>query len=232
MFGMPENSSFDLRFQLLGIPVRVTPWFWIFAVLLHGGNVEPISDLLIWVICVFLSIMIHELGHGLMARAFGCWPTIALHGGFGACYTQPERQSFWQRLAVILAGPGAGFLTFGLILGADASLTTDLSPLGERFLSYMTTINLVWSVFNLFPIIPLDGGQFMGTVLGRLAPRNGMRWSHVVSLVLAGLMACYMFSRGNLWMTFLFGLFAFMNYQALQALYQYARSGDDPDRWR
>lgn len=231
MFGTPGSSDFDLRFQLLGIPVRVTPWFWLFAALLRLDS-PSISDILIWVVCVFISILIHEFGHGLTARAFGCWPTVVLHGGYGLCYSQPERQSFWQRLAVVAAGPAAGLLTFGLLFGAMSNLRPDLSPIGETFVGDLLNINLVWSVINLFPIIPLDGGQLMGIILGRVSPRHGMRWAHVVSLVGAGGLACLAFVYNEIWMTLVFGMLAVINYQALQALYQYARSGDDFEGWR
>ena len=231
MFGTPGSSDFDLRFQILSVPVRVTPWFWLFAFLLHLDS-PSISDILIWVVCVFVSILIHEFGHAMMAKAFGCWPTVVLHGGYGLCDSQAERQSFWQRLAVLAAGPGAGLLTYGLISGAVYGLRPNLSPIGEAFVFYLIIINKVWSIINLFPIIPLDGGQMMGLVLGRLSPRHGIRWAHVISLVGAGGLACLAFFFNEIWMTLVFGLMAVTNYQALQALYTYARSGDDSDGWR
>src|SRR6185312_7868300 len=62
----------------------------------------------------FLSILVHEFGHGLMARAFGDQPSILLYGMGGLCYTAAGRQTPGQRLAVLASGPGAGFLLFGL----------------------------------------------------------------------------------------------------------------------
>lgn len=231
MFGMPATGEYDLRFQLLGIPVRVTPWFWIFAVLLHGA-IEPIHDVVVWVVCVFLSILIHELGHALMARAFGCWPAIALHGGYGICDSQAERQTPWQRLAVLIAGPGAGLLAFGLLFGMMQGLRPSLAPTGTLFVNYLLTINLVWSLFNLLPIIPLDGGQIAAVVLTMFSRRSGARWAHVISLLGAGLLAILAFVWSNYWMALVLGYFAVINYQALQMLYEYSRSGDDSERWR
>ena len=63
---------------------------------------------LLWVLCVFVSILVHEYGHALMSRAFGFTPSIVLWGMGGLCYSQGERQSPRERLAVVLAGPGRG----------------------------------------------------------------------------------------------------------------------------
>ena len=71
----------------------------------------------VWVACVFVSILVHEYGHGLMAKVFDCSPSIVLWGMGGLCYSQAERQTPGQRLAVVLSGPGAGF---GLYLRGDA----------------------------------------------------------------------------------------------------------------
>jgi membrane-associated protease RseP (regulator of RpoE activity) len=65
---------------------------------------------------VFVSILVHEYGHALVARAFDGSPSIVLWGLGGLCYSQGERQTPAQRLAVVLAGPGAGFLLCALVI--------------------------------------------------------------------------------------------------------------------
>src|SRR5262249_36763364 len=116
MLGVSE-TPYDLRFHFLGIPVRVHPLFWLVAAMLgwqpHQSNFPSI---LIWIACVFLSILIHEYGHGSVARAFGCSPSIVLWGGGGLCYSQADRQTPRQRLAVVLSGPGAGFVLCGIVM--------------------------------------------------------------------------------------------------------------------
>jgi Zn-dependent protease len=125
MFGASE-TPYDLRFQLLGIPVRIHPFFWLVAAML-GWRSENIPLVLIWVGCVFLSILIHEYGHGLTARAYGASPTILLHAFGGLCIYQADRQSPRQRLAVLLWGPGAGFV-FCLVVMMVFSATFGLTP--------------------------------------------------------------------------------------------------------
>src|SRR5579875_2541086 len=124
MLGASE-TPYDLRFRALGIPVRVHPFFWLVAAMLGWQN-ENIPVVLIWVGCVFVSILVHEYGHGLMARAFGASPSIVLHGFGGLCIYQPDRQTPRQRLAVLLCGPGAGFvlcLAVMLVFSAAFGLT-------------------------------------------------------------------------------------------------------------
>ena len=69
MLGMPATTQFDLNFRLLGIPVRINPFFWVLAALL-GWESHDRFGVLVWIACVFVSILVHEFGHGLTSRAF------------------------------------------------------------------------------------------------------------------------------------------------------------------
>ncbi|HMB04463.1 MAG TPA: site-2 protease family protein [Isosphaeraceae bacterium] len=239
MLGMPEPTPYDLRFRFLGIPVRVHPSFWLVAALL--GSVDdrgfnPQSTLL-WVACVFVSILVHEYGHGLMSRIFRCSPAIALYGMGGVCYSEAERQSPWQRLAVLISGPGAGFLLLFLIIGGWYVLgRSELNLLGKQILGEMFRINLYWSLLNLFPIWPLDGGQIAGVVLSMINRRKGTGWAHVVSLLTAGILALLAFQQENFFfLGIFFAYFAVINFQVLQSLHHAAKYGsveDDADWWR
>jgi len=116
MLGASE-TPYDLRFSLLGIPVRVHPLFWLVAVVLgFGRNDRNLALVVVWVACVFVSILVHEYGHALMARAFGSSPSIVLWGMGGLCYSQAERQTLLQRLAVVLSGPAAGLGLYVLVM--------------------------------------------------------------------------------------------------------------------
>lgn len=237
LIGVPENTAYDLRFRLLGIPVRVHPFFWIVTLMLGAnGAQDNVSHILIWVGCVFVSILIHEFGHALMAWVFGAYPSVVLYGMGGLCYYDDiDRQGPWQRIAVLFCGPGAGFLFLGLILGTYLALgQPTVSPMGAEILDRLVFINLWWGILNLFPIWPMDGGQITVTVLSMINRRNGRRWGHVVSLLCAGAFAIWMVSLRSFWMAFLFGYFAFSNYQVLEAMHYTRSHFDDNDggRWR
>lgn len=262
MFSDVAETPYDVRFQLLGVPVRVHPWFWVISALLGmNGAREGLGVVLMWVGCVFVSILVHEFGHALMGRRFGSNPSILLNSFGGLCYTGGERTPS-QRLAVLLAGPGAGVLLYiataaaysllygvglrehvaaGLmILGLQpnpADLFAGLSKMsdGPALILYvmMVQINLYWSMINLLPIWPLDGGQVAQVLLSQVNRRDGVRWSHGISFITAGLLAIFIGIRSqSMFMTLFMGYFAFVNYQALQSLHQSQRYGDSDEWWR
>jgi membrane-associated protease RseP (regulator of RpoE activity) len=236
MLGMPEPTPYDLRFRFLGIPVRVHPLFWLAtAVLGLGGGDEQLGPILIWVGCVFVSILVHEYGHGLVARLFRYRPSIVLYGMGGLCAYEIERQAPWQRLAVLVAGPGAGLLLGAIALGVDF-LVRPQGSIGIRVVWYLETINLFWSLVNLLPIWPLDGGQITGVVLTKFNRYKGLNWTHVISLITAALLAMFVFIYvKDMFLGFFFALFALINYQILQAHQHTARYGaldDEADWWK
>ena len=79
MLREPGPTQGDLHFKLLGMPIRIHPLFWLIAVIL-GANSGGATEVLIWVAAVLVSILIHELGHALVIRAFGFHPWIVLYG--------------------------------------------------------------------------------------------------------------------------------------------------------
>jgi membrane-associated protease RseP (regulator of RpoE activity) len=239
MLGLPAESNYDLRFRLLGIPVRVHWFFWIVAALLGPQSDAGLGSLLTWVGCVFLSIVVHEMGHGLTSKLFGYRPHIVLYGMGGACYSEGERQTPGQRLAVIAMGPGAGFLLAGACFAIAWALvrsSTQVSDSVLQVLLILVGINVQWSILNLLPVWPLDGGQITGVLLGLLNRRHGARWGHVLSMLVAGVLAFLSYQMlGNVFLALFFGMFALMNFQILQALHQQSRyTGveDDADWWR
>src|SRR5260370_39885036 len=117
MFGTVAPTPYDLRFSLFGIPVRVHPFFWLVSLIMGWPLHEP-KLILIWVACVFVSILVHELGHALTAKYFGWPPHIGLYsfGGY-ASYQPTWGHSTARTILVLIAGPGAGFVLFGLVVG-------------------------------------------------------------------------------------------------------------------
>ena len=108
------RTRFDLNFRVGDIPVRVHPFFWLSTVLLGLDpklpGIDKLTYLLVWAAVLFVSILVHELGHVLMGRTFGARGHILLTGFCGLAIGSSELPERWQRNAVFLAGPGAGFL--------------------------------------------------------------------------------------------------------------------------
>jgi Zn-dependent protease len=248
----PSETPYDLRWRMFGIDVRVHPMFWLLSAVLGwswvdspGGRVEY---LLLWIACVFVSILLHELGHVLVGRLFGAYGHIVLYGFGGLAIGSSALNKRWQRIAVYLAGPGIQLALYGLLLLAEPHLF-DLvdNPTWNKWtfltLYMLMEINLFWPILNLLPIYPLDGGQTSREVCQAISPRHGTRVSLQISIAFAAVLAlhalaCKLYHQGipyvppmGLYAALLFGMLAASSYQMLQAYNEQDRHWDygDPD---
>lgn len=203
-----------LRFQIFGFPVSVHWMFWLITALLGGADraSSPVALklLVIWVAAVFVSVLWHELGHALMMRRFGeRRAEIHLYGGGGLAIGSGFRTRH-EQILISAAGPAAG-LALGLVVWLVSRAFPPMSIYADRALSYLLIINVFWSLVNLLPIIPLDGGRITEAALagkGRLALR--------ISLVCAVAVALYAFTRmGSLFMALMFVVMAMDNWRTL-----------------
>lgn len=234
LLGEPPRTPYDLNFSLLGIPVRVDPWFWLVTLML-GYNSGDAASVLTWVISVFLSILVHELGHAAVMRAYGFQPWITLYGMGGLAsydhgYSRSKGSNTLGQVLISLAGPGAGFLlaavlVLGLFLAGHEILLTWFGPrvglsnvrLGN-LVNNILFISVLWGMINLLPIYPLDGGQIAREVLLRLSPTDGIRQSLLLSTFAAGMMAAVGFLLWqSMFVGLMFGYFAYTSYATLQA---------------
>lgn len=149
----PPPSQGDLHFRLFDIPVRVHPFFWLTPVLLAVGRDTTPGELLIWVSVVFVSILVHELGHAFTQRHFGGRPWITLHGigGLASCDDCDDRPS--SQILIALAGPAAGFLFAAVILaglaiaGAYFGWTRDFAGWTESEFDGVGKLSMLGGVF-------------------------------------------------------------------------------------
>jgi stage IV sporulation protein FB len=128
LLGEPPSSQADLSFRLFGFPIRVTPWFWLAALLLgwNSSNDGNPQILLSWLIAVFVSILIHELGHAVAFRYFGIPAHVVLYhfGGLAipdSAYAGPSGRRSLGRYGHILisaAGPLAQLAVAGGVIVA------------------------------------------------------------------------------------------------------------------
>jgi Zn-dependent protease len=219
MFGTVSPTPYDLRFSLFGIPVRVHPFFWIVS-LVMGWNPHYPKLMLIWVVCVFISILVHEFGHALTAQYFGWPPHIVLYSFGGYASFEPTwGYSTARSILVLIAGPGAGFVLYGLVVGVEMLLVRQgvhLSDLALDAFSNMEWINLWWGLVNLLPVYPLDGGQISRAALSHWQPYKGVDISLKLSLVTAIGVALMAYRMHHTYPAILFGVLAFENLQAMQ----------------
>lgn len=224
MFGQLGLTEFDLRFNCFGIPVRVTPWFWLVGLFTarHWIEQSMLDYAFIWVMCLFVSILIHEMGHALAANFFGWPPEVYLYHFGGLAVFQPYHgYTTWRSVFVSFAGPLAGFLFFGLatsvFVGREFFSDEPPSEYWLTIFADITLINLFWGFVNLVPVLPLDGGQISRALFDRFRPRDGIDWTLRVGIVSSLLTAMFFVKISGLsFPTVLFGILFIQNLQMYQ----------------
>lgn len=127
----PNHTAYDLHFRLFGVPVRVHPLFWLVS-FIFGFNANDPTSVLIWMIAVFISILIHEMGHALVIRWYGWAPSVVLYSLGGLAIHNPYlndyssagkfRRNRYTQILISLAGPMAGF-AFAAFVAFSSGIT-------------------------------------------------------------------------------------------------------------
>jgi Zn-dependent protease len=202
--------------KIFGIPVRIRLFFFAVMVLL-GFELRDRPELLVaWVASAFVSVLIHELGHALTVRGFGGTPSIELYGMGGLTRWSIEPPlSPLRQIIVSLAGPFAGLAVGVIVVTAFFALRLP-DGLAQSTLKYLMWVNIGWSVLNLIPILPLDGGNVVRSLEELITGRPDAKFTRVISLVLAvGVVCIGLFVIRDTWIAFLGVFFALNNVMAL-----------------
>jgi Zn-dependent protease len=176
---MMKNSKIQL-FRVYGIPIDLDPsWFLVFALISWALAISYFPDefrnwtkLQYWSVAIvtsllfFLCVLLHELGHSLVAVKFKLSVkniTMFIFGGVSEITSEPANA--WTEFAISLAGPLTSFL-LAVIFYALEFLSKSITPIYAMF-KYLALINGILAIFNLIPGFPLDGGRvFRAAVWG------------------------------------------------------------------
>lgn len=144
----------------------------------------------------------------------------------------------WQQIAISAAGPGAQMLLALVVwaIATAAQLDLGMTRFLERFIDlplpegrqtdsavlYVITdvlvrLSVFWAFLNLLPILPLDGGNILRELLRLFRVNDAWRAAAMVSMVVAGGLAYYLFQSGQQGMGLLCLMFAASNFQLYQA---------------
>ncbi len=191
------------------VPIAIHPFFWIFAALIGWLNSGTIIGSLIWVGIIFVSVLIHEYGHAFTALCFKQKARIQLIALGGVTSFDGPKLKFWQQFLITFNGP-----LFGFFLFLFASLLLQFSwplPLA-KVLKATQIANLFWTVVNLLPVLPLDGGQLLRILLEANFGIKGFKASLLIGSLVAAFISFYFFMLQAFLIGAFFFLFAFQSF--------------------
>jgi stage IV sporulation protein FB len=257
----PEPSPYDLSFTLLGIHVRVSFTFWIGTFLFGFQLVQGVDQslenspgfvplLILWAICVLISIWIHEMGHALAFRRYGIESHIVLYHFGGLAIPTGSRSRYgmgttvrpWQQFVISGAGPGIQMLSgLALVLGlwglgyfveGWGALPFFIESRINNSDSEILPLDALRAavVFFLYPsvlwallnLIPVYplDGGQMTKAIVDWRGGDSSIWLWI-SVVSGGLVTLYAIQRQDWFLALLFGSFAVSNYQSINSHSRY-----------
>jgi Zn-dependent protease len=235
--------------RIFGIRVGVSAsWFvvlfvlilWLsntyFPEIMNGSRTTAYAIAVAGALGYFASLVLHELGHALMARRLGI-PVVGIDlwafGGLSRMRREPASAA--EEFKIAVAGPAVTLALFALCLGAITVLARSgtvsdvaLSSAGAKttpalaLLGWLGFINAALFVFNIVPAFPLDGGRIArALVWWRTGDRNRATQatgrSGQAFALLVGLLGLWVFATGESFLGLLTMLLAFFLYQAAAA---------------
>ena len=168
-------------FKLGGIPIAVhASWLvvyalitWTLAVGYFPRALPGIDSLQAWVcglvgaLLLFVSVLLHELAHSLVATAYGLTVrSITLHVFGGVSQLEEEPETAGAELAIAAVGPATSLAIAAALWGVRESHIVEAGPAGA-IVGYLVTVNVAIAIFNLIPGFPLDGGRVLRAALWR-----------------------------------------------------------------
>jgi stage IV sporulation protein FB len=200
-----------MNFKFLNIPVQICPSFWLFLLFLTDIYQNPSIESVIVGVVVIMSLLVHEYGHALTAVYFGKKPEILLEAFGGSARYNSFGITPKQQFLITLNGP-----LFESVLIALSYYLLNVSFFENyyiRFFLYATLrINILWCLFNLIPIQPLDGGHLLHYLLEKKIGEKGCAY---IGLACAAIIAPYLLFTG----LYIFGtLLLIFGYQQFKKL--------------
>jgi len=185
---------------------------------LAGGPAGAYASGFLLAILLFASVLAHELGHSLVAKAQGIKVNsikLFLFGGIASI--EKESDTPGQAFQVAIAGPAVSFFLFAALTLLNQGAT--LPPIASGVVGSVATTNLILTLFNLIPGLPLDGGQIFKAAVWKAtnSRSKGVRWAaksgQVVGIGGIVLSAIAFFATGSISLLWpgLIGLFILRN---------------------
>lgn len=235
-----DMQGFHL-FTFKDIPVSVQPMFFLLLLILTF-NMDDIGAMVVFALCAFIGILFHEFGHALVARHYGLTPAIILNG-LGGVTTRARSARPSQDFRITFMGPLTNLILAAVFFGIRRLCFYLLSlgygfailqiPYVDAFLFYMMMVNLVWGVFNLLPVLPMDGGKVTQHLLHKFfKERVAETISVVVSFIFAVAILVLSIINKNIFMIMIGGYFVLINCGYARELWQKYKGGSSQPKMK
>lgn len=197
------------------IPISIHPLFWLIAFFIGWMWTMTLTGALICVAVILFSVLFHEFGHALTAMLFGQKTRIELAAFGGFTYREGRKLKLWEEFLVVLNGPVAGFLLFLIALAIYRNAALESQSL--LFMVKFTFVaNLFWTVINLVPVLPLDGGHLLSIILEAIFGFKGVKIAIIAGLVIAVAISVFFFALGMFLIGALFLILTFESFRSLR----------------
>jgi Zn-dependent protease len=207
-----------VQFRLGSTPVRVRGAF-LFLMLVLGAQWQRPERIAIFGAIAFVSVIIHELGHATVGRIFGLSPVIELNGMGGlTSWTNARDVGHWRSIAISVAGPFAGFIAGGALVLAGRLGFHPQHPLALFALEIALWVNVGWGIFNLAPMLPLDGGNVLRSFLNILTKGRGEKPARIISMVVGVGFLVAALLLGQWWLGAMAAFFTWANLTAFRQI--------------
>lgn len=209
--------------SIRGTEVHAVPSFLILMVIfvifsMEGGT--PWHEAVLWIPIIFVSVLFHEGGHAAANGVLGLGPSQIVLGGFGGFTMNRSERKVWHDIIVSLSGPLFSFILAAIIYFAQGMLPVfQTDPMLSILMPLLVQANIVWGIFNLLPVFPMDGGQALfGMVRYVAKPRTALLISIWSSMLIGGALLLLGLYMRAIFLAVIVGFLLYQNYQRLQML--------------
>ena len=206
-----------------------------------GDQQAILRYLILWIGAVFISILIHEMGHALVYRFFGQATQVVLyHFGGLTVPTLWDRRGArlpQQQFLVSAASPLAQLMFVAVLIAvlkmAGYAVPILIQAIGSRLglydgdriespllfalMYFLLQVNIFWPLLNLMPVPPLDGGQMVREGLLTIGVPDAARIANILGVGVGGVLAWVAYTRGEPYLGIMFAMLAVSCYQTLSS---------------
>jgi len=185
---------------------------------------------LVWAPILFLSVLLHELAHAAAIGLFGYGSSRIVLGGIGGLTFNERRARPWHDMIISLAGPLSSFALAYLCFVIEMRVAyVQQDKMLRVFLPLMVSASVIWGIFNLLPIPPLDGGSALRNLLRSLI-RDELAFVITIWIAMISGIAVIVYALlvwRQLFVAILIGWFTYNNYQQWNLYRQRGYPGDE-----